>query len=112
MSGWNTAHNPNVRPLGCNGKYGASGYKAHKRRGTAVCGRCLTSQRHYRAEVRRGQPKPRRLKPCGTWAAAARHRHNNEPLDFACSVAEAEYQQGLRDKRKELASAGTQDMAP
>lgn len=97
----NPTHNPLARPLGCNGKYGNSGGSAHRRRGEAPCRKCRTSQAHYKREHRRGALRPRRLKPCGTWAAAARHRARNEPLDFACSVAEANYQQERRTKKKE-----------
>jgi hypothetical protein len=38
----------------------------------------------------RGGPA-RTLKPCGTRAAAVRHRHNNEPLDELCAEAERKY---------------------
>lgn len=96
----NPKHDPLARPLGCNGKYGQSAYKMHRRAGTEPCKRDLVSQAHYKREFHRGNGKPRRLKPCGTWAAASRHRRNNEPLDFACSVAEAQYQQSRRDREK------------
>ena len=97
---WNLAHNPMSRPLGCNRKYGNSGGSAHRRRGEAPCEKCLTSQSHYQRERRRGALNPKRLKPCGTWAAAARHRAKGEPVDFECAVAEAQYQQDRRDSRK------------
>jgi hypothetical protein len=44
----------------------------------------------YRDRVRGGAP--RALAPCGTYAAAKRHRRKNEPLDRACLDALAEYQ--------------------
>lgn len=86
---WDYSHSPEVRPLGCNGKYGNSGRARHQRRGEAPCSRCTASANHYRRELRRGQPKPRTLRPCGTPAAASRHRYHGEPLDFACRLAEA-----------------------
>ena len=103
MTAWNLNHNPLAHPLGCNGKYGQSGSKQHYKAGEKACAKCRASQRHYMRELRRGQPKPRRLKPCGTWAAASRHRAKGESLDFACRVAEANYQQQRRDKKKEHA---------
>jgi hypothetical protein len=57
-----------------------------------VCKACRESHKHYRREGKRGNPGTgRRLKPCGTNAAAKRHRKNNEPLDLLCRVAEAAY---------------------
>ena len=50
--------------------------------------------RAYR-DRRRGGP-PRTSAPCGTNAAAKRHRRNGElPLDDACREAERAYQRGL-----------------
>ena len=40
---------------------------------------------------RRGGP-PRTVEPCGTRAAAKRHRRNDEPIDDACRDAERAYQ--------------------
>lgn len=82
-------HDPEAKPIGCNGKYGQSGYKTHRRRGEDVCSKCNRSKNHYQREVRRGQTYPHRLRPCGTKAAAVRHRKLGEALDFACRVAEA-----------------------
>lgn len=95
---WDYSHNPNVRPLGCNGRYGNSGRRRHQRRGEMPCRKCTDSANHYKRETRRGQPMPRRLKPCGTPAAASRHRFHSEPLDFACMVAEARHRTELRQK--------------
>lgn len=39
----------------------------------------------------------RRLKPCGTLAAARRHRSRNEPVDDACVEAERAYD---RDRKR------------
>lgn len=96
---WDYSHKPGRRPHGCNGKYGASGRKKHGRERTTVCQRCRASDAHYKREARRGEKIGRPLKPCGTPAAARRHRVNNEPLDFACKVAEAQYH---ADRRKEI----------
>lgn len=87
---WLYSHKPDRKPKGCNGKYGQSGYKAHKRKGTKVCRKCSSSKAHYQRELRRGEKFPRKLEPCGTKAAAVRHRAKGElPLDLACRVAEA-----------------------
>lgn len=86
---WDYSHKPFWKPLGCNNKYGQSGYKKHLRAGTKVCVRCNRSKAHYQREKRRGQLYPRLLQPCGTKAAAVRHRAKGEPLDLACRVAEA-----------------------
>ena len=99
MPTWKLTHNPLVRPLGCNGKAGDSGYKRHQRRGQKACRRCKEAMNHARRERRRGQHLPRtvwELQPCGTPAAARRHRRNNEDLDYACKVAEAKYHTDLR----------------
>lgn len=47
-------------------------------------------QKRYR-DRKRGAP-PRELEPCGTRAAATRHRRAGEPLCDACIEAEREYQ--------------------
>lgn len=95
---WRLDHDPEARPLGCNGAYGVSGARRHKRRGESACRACLDSAAHYLREYRRGQPKPRVLKPCGTWGAAQRHRVKGERLDMACVEAESVYKQALRAK--------------
>jgi hypothetical protein len=97
---WQTQHDPEARPLGCNGKYGCSGRKRHQRQASPVCHECLASEAHYKREVRRGQKLGRRLHPCGTPAAARRHRYDNEPLDIPCQLAEAAYHKELRELSK------------
>lgn len=52
--------------------------------------------RDYRNR-RRGAP-PRPLAPCGTRAAAARHRRNGEPVCPACQQAERDYQRARRSR--------------
>jgi hypothetical protein len=94
---WDLTHDPAARPLGCNGAYGVSGAHKHRRQGEDTCPPCLASEAHYQREYRRGQPKPKALKPCGTWAAAQRHRKRREPLDFDCRLAESVYKQGRRE---------------
>lgn len=86
---WDFTHSPARRPLGCNGKPGDSGRKAHRRKDEPVCDKCRQASNHAKRERNRGQLNPRRLQPCGTPAAARRHRYNNEALDFDCQLAEA-----------------------
>lgn len=38
--------------------------------------------------------------PCGTWAAATRHRAKGEPLDVLCLAAAKAYQQGCQARRR------------
>ena len=97
---WRMDHNPEARPLGCNGKYGQSGARAHRDRGEKACPRCLNSERHYQRERRRGAFKTKPLRPCGTPAAGRRHQLRGEDVDFACRVALAKEQQEIRDRRK------------
>lgn len=102
MSGpsWHLSHDPFDRPLGCNGKYGASGLQVHRRKGEKPCDACNASNNHARRELRRGQPLPRPHHPCGTRPAAARHRANGEPLDLACKLAEGKYNNDIKRKAK------------
>ena len=101
---WDKNHDPEERPLGCNGRYGNSGGSWHRRQTRAkarkVCARCKKSAAHYARERRRGGIKPRELQPCGTWAAAVRHRYKGEELDFACRLAEAKQAQEKRDRKR------------
>ncbi|QWY79689.1 hypothetical protein PP637_gp60 [Arthrobacter phage Persistence] len=94
-----TTHDPTARPLGCNGKYGDSGRQQHKKAGTDYCTACRESSAHYRREIQRGGIKVRTPQPCGTYAAAARHAYNKEPLDFACRIARANYRADLKAKK-------------
>ena len=103
---WKLSHNPLERPLGCNGKPGDSGRKAHQRRKERACRKCRKASNWSKRERNRGQPHPRQLHPCGTPAAARRHRTNNELLDIPCQIAEAQYHADLRAQKKE------QDMNP
>lgn len=48
-------------------------------------------------KARPAQPAPRPLEPCGTPAAAARHRVHREPIDDACRSAERHYS---RDRKR------------
>lgn len=101
MTTWNLDHDPLTRPLGCNGKPGDSGRNAHRRRRETPCEKCREASNHAKRERNRGQPHPRWLHPCGTPAAARRHRHNNELLDIPCQLAEAQYHADLRSQKKE-----------
>lgn len=105
MKNWDLTHNPEVRPIGCNGRYGQSGVSRHYHRGTKTCKRCLKSAAHYQRERRRGSGLgPRKLKPCGTIAAAARHRRKGEPLCFPCKVARHEYDKLHPSKKRKQKS--------
>jgi hypothetical protein len=53
--------------------------------------------KRYR-DRKRGKP-PRAPAPCGTPAAAKRHRRKGEPLDDACIAAERAYQREYGRKR-------------
>lgn len=97
---WKIDHDPEARPLGCNGRYGKSGWERHRRNGTEVCEACRESQRHYQREAARGQRYPRVLYPCGTHQAAERHRKNGEPVDFPCRLAYAAYNTENSRKRR------------
>lgn len=96
---WDTSHDPDARPLGCNGAYGTSGAKAHRRKGQATCDQCRASEAHYARELRRGQGLPRPLHPCGTPAAYKRHKERGEPIDFACRVGRSRYTASNRARR-------------
>lgn len=97
---WRKDHDPFDRPLNCFGYYGKNGTVRHKREGTNVCELCRESAAHWFRENRRGGLKARTLQPCGTPAAANRHRRKGEPIDFACAVAEANYRAELRNRTK------------
>lgn len=97
---WDLKHDPFKRPLGCNGKYGNSGLVKHRRQGTTPCAKCRKSSNHYRRELKRGEPAPRKLRPCGTYAAAHRHLQNGEKLDFKCKLAYSKYRQELYENSK------------
>lgn len=101
---WRKDHDPLSRPLGCNGKYGGSGGMKHHREGTEICDDCRESAAHYMREKRRGGIKPRRVKPCGTPAAAQRHRGKGEATCFKCRVAEANDRAERYHKQKSKAA--------
>jgi hypothetical protein len=104
---WRLDHDPEARPLGCNGRYGGSGRKKHARDRTPVCRACSDANNHYQREHRRGQPTPRpKPSPCGTYAGAHRHRGRGERPCLDCYTAEARYHQQLRaTKRAALGAA-------
>lgn len=97
---WKLDHDPTARPLGCNGRWGNSGRSAHTKRQEPPCAACLASSAHYAREHRRGAIKPRTLEPCGTHAAAERHRIKGEPIDMACRLADANKSQDYRDRQR------------
>lgn len=100
---WDLTHDPEAKPLGCNGKYGRSGMERHRYHGEEICEPCRESGRHYDRERRRGQKYPRTLYPCGTYQAAARHKRKGEEVDYPCKVAYAE--RNTRDTRAKRARA-------
>lgn len=102
---WKKDHDPEARPLGCNGKYGDSGRKLHQRQGTKACQACRDSANHAERERARGQNTPRILRPCGTPAAVTRHRRRGEPLDFDCALAETKMHNAKRARAREKAKA-------
>ena len=97
---WKQDHDPFARPLGCNGKYGTSGTKKHRRQNQTPCAACKASEAHYACELRRGQGSPRLIQPCGTNAAYKRHTTRGEKPCFKCAVARAEYQANQKRARK------------
>lgn len=101
QSNWDLTHNPERRPVGCNGRYGKSGADKHRYNGEKVCAKCRASQNHIAREYKRGGIRPKPLKPCGTNAAAERHRAKGEPLCFDCKVAIARRGQEYRDRKKQ-----------
>jgi len=58
--------------------------------------------RRYRDKVRGGPPHE--PEPCGTRAAAQRHRRRGEPLCAACLAAEREYQREVGRRRRTKAT--------
>ena len=98
---WKPDHDPFTRPLGCNGKYGTSGSKKHRRNNQAPCDPCKASEAHYACELRRGQGLPRHINPCGTNAAYKRHLEHGEPIDFTCRVGRSNYLTTKRNQAKE-----------
>lgn len=97
---WDTTHDPDARPLGCNGRYGNSGREKHRARNEQVCDKCRDSFNHYRRELARGQNLARPENPCGTPAAAARHRRNNERVCLKCRLAQNKNNQKYKAAKK------------
>lgn len=104
-AGWREAHDPEARPLGCNGKYGVSGAQRHDRAGEERCEACRESCNHYKREQRRGGLVKRRPPACGTYPAVSRHKRRSEPLDFACRVAQARYRAKNREQHRQATTA-------
>ena len=50
-------------------------------------------------DKKRGGP-PRKLEPCGTWAAAMRHIRAGETLDAKCEQARVDHNAEQYEKRK------------
>jgi len=62
--------------------------------------------REYRARLRGGLPRV--LQPCGTRAAAVRHRRNGEPVCAACLAAERNYQRDVKTRSRNSTKKGTE----
>lgn len=99
---WRLDHDPEARPLGCNGKYGTSGSKVHRYRGETPCEKCKASEAHYARELSRGQNLPRIKHGCGTWQKAEWHIKRGEPVDFACRAARSDYRNKLAAEKASL----------
>ena len=98
--------------------------KRHKRDGEPLCDPCAEALREYQREaaarsrhrrkaklekpgprtvIPEGEPPPSLAvepHPCGTTAAAARHRKKGEPLCEPCRLAEREYHNAYRAERR------------
>lgn len=97
---WDITHDPDNPPRGCNGQIGESGRKRHTRHRTPICDECRAASAWYARERKRGGRISRPLKPCGTMAAATRHRTRGERVCLACAIAEARYHSVLRAKKR------------
>ena len=83
-----------------------AGYWREKRSGKEACEECKTAHSAYNADRKRktraaSKPvkPPAEPAPCGTYAAAGRHKRRGEPLDDACRQARRDYQ---NDQKKRL----------
>ena len=92
-----------------------SGFHRHKREGTEVCEPCLEARRaaNRRAQKRKYERRqktegitPRKLKPCGTTAAARRHHRKGEDLCDLCREAHRKDMRELNETRKRLRAEG------
>jgi hypothetical protein len=79
-------------------KYNVAGQDAKIKTAWPVLYPAAEYQRRYRAKLRGGPP--RQLQPCGTRAAAMRHRRNGEPLCDACGDAERAYMREMSKKSR------------
>lgn len=78
--------------LGCNGKFGESGYNKHRRAGTIACRKCLNSRNQwYRFKKPPRQPGPKQRAVCGTMRAVWQHLRHKETMDEACKLAHNTY---------------------
>lgn len=87
-----------------------AGYWREKRSGVDVCDQCaeahreysrIQNRKRYAKSPKRTAPKPPAPPaPCGTYAAAARHARNGEPLDDACRKARRDYQNASKKNQR------------
>ena len=84
-------------------------YVRHIANGEKPCEPCAAAKAHYdrvRYYEKLGRPMPavtkfeKPLKPCGTYAAAARHLAHGEKLDEACAKARKIYMSKYNRNRK------------
>jgi len=88
--------------LGCNGKFGESGYNKHRRAGTVPCRKCLDSRAQWyqhKKPIREVIPVNRA--ECGTIRAAWQHKRRRETLDEPCREAIRAYDREQKRKQKQ-----------
>ena len=99
-----------------------SGYQRHRRNQEQPCQACRDANREYnrqkdaqrkeRANARKREKRqaagatPRVLRPCGTSAAARRHRRKGEELCGPCREAYRETMRELNERRNKLRAEG------
>ena len=84
--------------LGCNGKFGESGYNKHRRNGTTRCFKCRASRSQW-LRFKKPPKAPRPRHECGTMRAVWQHRERRETLDAACKATENKYD---RERKRRL----------
>jgi hypothetical protein len=76
--------------LGCNSKFGESGYHKHRRAGEVPCRKCLDSRSQW-YRFRKPPRSERQRYLCGTMRAVWQHRKAKETLDDACRLEQNRY---------------------
>ena len=89
-----------------------AGYRRHIAAREEKDDACKAAHAQYRAKQRGGGYTGKRRAeplPCGTSAAAARHRYNGEPVCFKCRVGESEARNRRRKPRPKTPKTPPQD---